>query len=135
MQVMTVGPNSKVLMCAEVDGIDRAGHTVEITMIPARNWGSFPLQMVSSGSSQLYSGYKEDRGRVQVKRLPLSNVLKRRPLEDTQEYERKILEGIRVLKKFASDGRFEEGRTFFELSYNEGALEMVPLAEPVDIFR
>ena len=113
MQLMVVGNRNKfkVLFSAECDGIDSKGNPVEVKSSNPRYWGCKTMfQMISSGSTSLYSGFKSRGSLMSVKNMNLSQVISTAlQYEEVKTLEDKIISAMENFKKEVESGKFSDG--------------------------
>lgn len=133
---MEVGKH-RALLCAESDAIDSDGSAVEVKASSPRYWGTkVPLQMISNGSSKLVYGEKYWGGHVRVlhnvQKMSLREVIQREcPASVLAGVEGSILEALDAIKRFAKEGRLEEGKANFKLCFEEDGLAPQPLSKTI----
>ena len=113
VQVMDIGGH-RVLMTAEVDGMDTDGNPVEIKLIKKGRGGSkVVFQMIGSGSLTLIRG-KNDKGVLNsVESIGLETIAQSLATSnDVSLLEANIIRGMETLKQFDRNGYFEGGKVY-----------------------
>lgn len=117
-----------VLFAAEVDAMDDHGKTIEITKSNPKWWGTSKMfQMISNGSTTLYSGVNMHGKLIQVEQKSLSSVIRNAlRYQSCNNLEENILECMQRLKKSLQSLKIKEGH-FHEISFDGRGLALNPL--------
>jgi len=114
VQLMEIG-GKRVLMTAEVDGVDAVGNPVELKLGSSGIGRKVMFQMIGSGSLTLIKG-GNDKGIVRsIRSTNLADIMSNVVSEEQNTVaflETKILDGMNALKAFDDNGYFDNGKVY-----------------------
>lgn len=125
MHIMKVG-NHRVLFTADCDAIDKDGNPLEIKCSNPQYWGTKVMfQMLSNGSTSLYSGRKRSGKLVDVSVESLDSMIdKVEESYNLKSLENNILSGMKILQDAIDSGKFDDGTTRM-ISFSGNELKLV----------
>lgn len=118
----------RVLMTAEVDGVDQNGHPVAIMLYKRRVNRKLMFQMIGSGSLSIVRGKGRTGLLETIRSLSLGEIT--RSVASSSENEIKSLEanivrGMESLKQFDRDGMFQGGKVY-RVGFNGESMDLKP---------